>query len=320
MLSNKEAVVQAVEICSEIGVAGLSQRLHLDKGTVRKVALEAVKEGRIGARNDGQGDVFFGIGGQAAEPVEQRVLYRADSANSPQVIDGEFEVLSQSHELQTPSTSRALVPVATATFDSRLDPTLKRNALARRSPHGRGQALPGQAVALLNQAFIDDPNGTDALTALQQAMTNRLRDASEHERWEREETEQRRKEDEQRKEAEAKKKQTKEIDDAIHYLLHMEEEEAPPRCSSSHKLGTLDYEEEPEPTSPVRDRFRERQGTERAAPARVDHVAELLAKAKKAAPKDEPPPVEVSRRWQWPIAIAALGVFAVIVVMSPLQQ
>jgi hypothetical protein len=34
MLSNKEAVVQAVEICSEIGVAG--QRLHLDKGTVRK--------------------------------------------------------------------------------------------------------------------------------------------------------------------------------------------------------------------------------------------------------------------------------------------
>jgi hypothetical protein len=67
MLSNKEAVVQAVESCSEIGVAGLSQRLHLDKGTVRKVALEAAKEGRIGARNNGQGYVFFSAAGQTID-------------------------------------------------------------------------------------------------------------------------------------------------------------------------------------------------------------------------------------------------------------
>jgi hypothetical protein len=59
MLSNKEAVIEVVESCSEIGVAGLAGRLRLDKGTVRKVALEAAREGRIGARNDGSGYVFF---------------------------------------------------------------------------------------------------------------------------------------------------------------------------------------------------------------------------------------------------------------------
>ena len=41
MLTNKEAVIEAVENLGEIGVAGLSQCLDLDKGTVRKVALEA---------------------------------------------------------------------------------------------------------------------------------------------------------------------------------------------------------------------------------------------------------------------------------------
>jgi hypothetical protein len=53
------SVINAVQTGPGIGVAGLSEVLGLDKGTVRKVALEACSEGELTAQNNGQGYVFF---------------------------------------------------------------------------------------------------------------------------------------------------------------------------------------------------------------------------------------------------------------------
>ena len=131
----------------------------------------------------------------------------AKSAQSPQVIDGVFKVLS----LPNGSQGRALVPStgAPATFDSRLAGTLARNERARRTQQDRRQVLPGQAVALLNQCFTEDQDETWA--ALQRAQLDRLKAATAHEQWLREEHARQVAEAEKRKEAEAKKKRDHEI-------------------------------------------------------------------------------------------------------------
>jgi hypothetical protein len=46
MLTNKEAVIQTIERYGEMGVTRLSEKLNLDKGTARKVALEAASPRR----------------------------------------------------------------------------------------------------------------------------------------------------------------------------------------------------------------------------------------------------------------------------------
>src|SRR5271166_1187821 len=148
---NKEKVIQVVEQASEIGVAGIAEHLKLDKGTVRKVALEAVREGRIGARNDGDGYVFFSIGGGRSTPEasggrrEVSSLQKCDQIPhsepnqrrpEPQVIEGTFREIV--HEPR----SRSLVPVEQIeqAYDSRLAGALQQHALARRGANpGRGQ-------------------------------------------------------------------------------------------------------------------------------------------------------------------------------------
>ena len=184
MPSNNEAVIEAVESCSEIGVAGLARRLRLDKGTVRKVALEAAKEGRVGARNDGQGYVFFRVGNQAAEPIEQRAPYRADPANlgsqSPQVIDGVFRVLSPTSGSPVASSdSRALVVHGAAQpADSRTEAALKQlaaaKALAGRA--AQGHRIAGQLITSLDQLYSADPSGDQTLTALALAEVEAARE------------------------------------------------------------------------------------------------------------------------------------------------
>lgn len=159
MPSNKEAVIQTIESSGEIGVAGLAKRLHLDKGTVRKVALEAAREGRIGARNNGQGYVFFPATNQAG----QRFLSDAEPSNSDQlepVIDADF------WELPTPhSDSRALVVHGAAQpADNRMAGTLAAADKARRRQDG--VPLPAGYAASLNGLFAGDQD--EAWASLQQ--------------------------------------------------------------------------------------------------------------------------------------------------------
>lgn len=150
MLTNKEAVIRVVESGSGIGVAGLAARLRLDKRTVRKAALEAVREGRIGTQNNGQGYVFF------------------PTSTKSQVIDGNFR------EVSAPSpaspASRALIPVGQQPYDSRTAAVLARNAAAtQRGPKLHPPGFGGQIAEVLNSVFVNDPSGDDTLAALTSA-------------------------------------------------------------------------------------------------------------------------------------------------------
>lgn len=181
MLSNKEAVIQAVENSGEIGVAGLAERLRLDKGTVRKVALEAAREGRIGAWNDGQGYVFFPATNQAG----QRFLRGAEPTNSgqsePPVIDADFR------EIPPPpsSTGRALVPVGQP-FDSRTEAAVRQHARAKAlaARASQGHRIGGQFVSSLDQLFAVDPTGDFTLSAMERAEIAAEREALARERAE----------------------------------------------------------------------------------------------------------------------------------------
>jgi hypothetical protein len=110
-------------------------------------------------RRSSGGFRYWPVGG--TNPQHQRVAIPQDDG----VIEGEFEIISP-----PPSDSRDFVPStggAVATFDSRLDATLKRNALARRTSHGH--RIGGQASADLGQLFQINPHGDRTLTALDQA-------------------------------------------------------------------------------------------------------------------------------------------------------
>jgi len=193
MPSNKEMVVQAVQNSGEIGVAAISRLLRLDKGTTRKVALEAAREGRVGARNNGSGYVFFPANGVRQSPpsdrnhqavghnaVDHRRQRRSESIERPQagnVIEGEFR------EVPPGASGRALV-VAEQPYDSRTASAVKQLALAKqralRSP--QGTAMGQHVIQALNEFYTADPDGLETLAALQRAEFAR----AEAERTERE--------------------------------------------------------------------------------------------------------------------------------------
>lgn len=147
MLTNKEEVIRIVESGSGIGVADLAARLRLDKGTARKVALEAVREGRLRVQSSGQGYVFFP--GSIKEHVR--------------VIGADFR------EVPTPaaqsSAGRAVVP-AEQPYDSRTEAVLRQHAAGRRrSGDGNGE-FPSPIAGALNALFAADPSGDKTLAAL----------------------------------------------------------------------------------------------------------------------------------------------------------
>lgn len=157
MLSNRDAVVQAVERGGEIGVADLAAKLRLDKGTVRKCALEAARKGRIGTRNNGQGYVFF--------PMSRSAGGRSVVALGPP-IDATFREVSSA----APA-SRAVVPTGAAqNFDNRLEAQLARNRRGvRSSPTQTGFGVTDAFSAILSDAFVSVVEDDEVLGALASA-------------------------------------------------------------------------------------------------------------------------------------------------------
>lgn len=127
--------------------------------------MEAAREGRIGARNNGQGYVFFltGIASQK-DAVDHHRLERRQS--EPQVIDADFREVAPN-----PSTSWALVPRGPAQpYDSRVAAALEQHSRARRSQSTRTITTPSNPfVASLNGLYAADPDGDETLGALARA-------------------------------------------------------------------------------------------------------------------------------------------------------
>jgi hypothetical protein len=202
-LANEEALLNAVAGCPGATAGAIAHHLGMDRSNTRRDLKKLWRDGKVIGQDDG-GKLRFNLAGDAQSYAAAQA---AKSAQSPQVIDGVFKVLS----LPNGSQGRALVPStgAPATFDSRLAGTLARNERARRTQQDRRQVLPGQAVALLNQCFTEDQDETWA--ALQRAQLDRLKAATAHEQWLREEHARQVEKVEKRKEAEAKKKRDHEI-------------------------------------------------------------------------------------------------------------
>jgi hypothetical protein len=307
----------------------IARRLGKERNNVRKAAFELETAGELRSQNDGGTFRFYLV-----ETAQSSAL-PAVAKSATSVIDATYRDVTE------PSSGRALVVSQPA--DSRTEAALRQHAVARaRHQRQGGGRLPANFAMSLNAVFEADPDGVETWSALQQAQFDRLKAATAHEQWLREEHARQVAEAERRKEAETKKKRDEEIAGAIRHLLHMGEEEPPPRQRGNVRPLAYEEEEEPEPPPSI-DRFQQKQRelrelSERAESAsiweaerlakqgpdsakareparRPDTVRQFLARAKSAPP--EPP---AKSWWQWPVAIAALGVFAAIVFVIPLQQ
>lgn len=141
-LMNEEALLDAVAGCPWASAGEIAHHLGMDKSNTRRDLKKLCRDGKVIGRDDG-GTLRFSLPGSSASPPE----FPKYIGNSPQVIDGDFKVLSNGS--QTPSTSRSLVPAA-ATFDSRLAGTLARNERARRLRSPQGQTM-GQHVHFVEE-------------------------------------------------------------------------------------------------------------------------------------------------------------------------
>jgi hypothetical protein len=179
-------------------------------------------------------------------------------------------------------------------YDSRTAAALRQHALAkaRAGRAAQGQSLPRQAVDLLNRAFIEDPDGVEAIAGLQQAVDARLRAATAHEAWQREEYARARAEEQERKEKERRQRTEEEASVSRRRLLGLDrtyeprsERGAAPKNEDAEPIGQhVDFDGDGYPYA-----------TSRAA--RVDPVRQLLARKKPAAPVKEAPPAKSWGQW-----------------------
>jgi hypothetical protein len=229
-----------------------------DPRNTRRDIAELRGRGELIARKDEAGvdRYYFAGGGSAGFGI------RSPGTQSPQVIDGEFEVVSpppvtspspvssipSSFGGMPSSKGLALVP-AGQPYDSRTAAALAQHERARRSQQGQGLALTSQAVASLNQAFADGYGGEDTEAMWQQAQINRLQAQTEHEQWLRAEYARRQAEERNKKEMEEKRRADEQLHASIQWALGA--------ISGRNRVSVPEYngtaarasEREPEPVS-----------------------------------------------------------------------